>query len=334
MPQRLIAQDIVAASRAPLLVLDERLTVLAASRSFGAAFELAEENVVGLSLFRIANGLWNDPQLTEQLQRVASGVATVKDFEVRQDTASGPRTFLLDASAIGRDDSLARPIMLTLEDVTERRRIETDCKEAIQRADNMLVELNHRVMNSFAMIGAVLTMEARRQQDGQCRDAFTRMRGRITSIAHLYRNLGRDHAPEWIRSDEYLKNIVDDLLTSLSDPSCKVEASLSVDATPLPTRVAIPVGLIVNEIVTNCLKHAFADRSQGRITIEFSPAGEHHVLRIADDGQGIGTSAPSGSGLGRRLSEAFAQQLRGTIENASGPEGTTVVVRFPRADAP
>ena len=158
------------------------------------------------------------------------------------------------------------------------------------------------------------------------------MRARITSIAHLYRSLGRDHSSEAVGSDEYSKTIVDDLITSLGDPTCKVEVSFSIDKALLPTRLAVPVGLIVNEIVTNSLKHAFTDRTHGRISIEFAPTDEHHVLRIVDNGRGIDGSAGSPSGLGRRLSEAFARQLRGTIEHASGPEGTTVVLRFPRGD--
>jgi chemotaxis protein methyltransferase CheR len=332
MRERLLAQDIVATSREPLLVLDERLTVLMASRSFGAAFDIDEEAIVGLPLVRIANGRLNIPPLTEQLARVLSGEATIEDFEVRQDTASSPRTFLLHASALGRDGSEVRRLMLTMEDVTERRRIKADCEDAIRRAGDMVVELNHRAMNSFAMIGAILSMEARLQQDELCRAAFSRMQSRISSIAHLYRTLGRGQSSEAIGADEYLQTIVDNLIASLGDPSCKVEASLSIHKVLLPVRLAVPVGLIVNEIVTNSLKHAFAGRTHGRISVELAPAGEHHVLRISDNGRGIDTSARSASGLGRRLSEAFAQQLRGTVEHTSGPDGTMVVLRFPRED--
>jgi chemotaxis protein methyltransferase CheR len=333
MRERLLAQDIVATSREPLLILDQRLTVLMASRSFGAAFGVDEEAVVGSPLIRIANGRLNIPPLTERLERVLSGEATIEDFEVRQDTASGPRTFLFHASALGRDGSEVRPLVLTMEDVTERRRIEADCEDAIRRAGDMVVEINHRAMNSFAMIGAILSMEARLQQDELCRAAFARMQSRISSIAHLYRTLGRGHSSESVGSDEYVKTIVDNLIASLGDPSCKVEASFSIHKTLLPVRLAVPVGLLVNEIVTNSLKHAFTGRAHGRISVAFAPDGEHHLLRISDDGRGIDASAGSASGLGRRLSEAFARQLRGTIEHTSGPEGTTVVLRFPRDDA-
>ncbi len=270
--------------------------------------------------------------MAEQLDRVASGEAILKDFELQQDTASGPRTFLLHASTIGGDGGQGRSLLLTWEDVTERRKIGADCEEAIARANDMLVELNHRVMNSFTMIGAVLEMEARRQQDDHCRAAFARMRTRITSIAHLYRGLGSNHTPEAVGSHEYLERIVNDLMTSFGDPTRKVEVAFSIDKTLLPTRTAVPVGLVVNEIVTNSLKHAFADRAHGTISIEFVEIDEHHVLRIADDGRGIDESARSTSGLGQRLSEAFARQLRGTIEQTSGPGGTTVVLRFPRVD--
>jgi two-component sensor histidine kinase len=334
MPDRLLAQDIVAASREPLLILDEQLIVRAASRSFSSTIKGGGDAVVGLPLFRIANGAWNIPELTEQLRRVAAGEAPLEDFEVQQDTDSGPRAYLLHAGPLGNETGPRRLLALTLEDVTERRRIEADCAEAIARGNAMLAELNHRVMNSLAMIGAIFSMEARLQPDNRCRDAFNRMQTRIASIGHLYRNLGRDHAPEAVRSDEYLKSIVDGLITSLSDPSCKVETSLAVDEMLLPTRLAVPVGLLVNEIITNSLKHAFAGRSHGSISVEFAAAGDHHVLRISDNGRGMEPGAQRSNGLGQRLSETFARQLRGTIEYCGGSEGTTVVLKFPRSGTP
>ena len=263
MPERLLAQDIVAMSREPLLVLDERLTVLAASRSFGAAFDTDEEAVVGSPLVRIANGRLNIPLLTEQLLRVLSGEATVKRFR----SPAGYRVRPPHVSAScqrarpRRRPSPAGPAHHGGSDGTPEDR--GGLRRRIRRANDMLVELNHRAMNSFAMIGAILTMEARLQQDDHCRAAFARMRARITSIAHLYRNLGRDHSPEAVGSDDYSQKIVNDLITSLGDPTRKVDVSFSIDKTLLPIRIAVPVGLIVNEIVTNSLKHAFTDRPHG-----------------------------------------------------------------------
>ncbi len=334
MPDRLLAQDIVTMSREPLLVLDEQLTVIAASRSFYGTFGASQNETVGLPIARIANGLFDTPLLTQQLRRVESGQAMLENFEIRQDAVSGVRTFLLHTSAIRRDGGRGRGIMLTVEDVTERRRIEADCAEAVMSANNMLVELNHRIMNSFAMIGAIVTMEGRTQQDGNCRAAFDRMRSRITSIAHLYRNLGRSTAPEAVHADEYLKNIVSDLVTSLSHPERKIDVAVSIVQTPLPTPIAVPLGLIVNEVVTNSLKHAFDGRAHGTISVELTQASEHYVLQISDNGRGIDGTVRNASGLGQRLFETFARQLRGTAEQSTGPGGTTVTLRFPKPGSP
>ena len=328
MSDRLLVQDIVAVSREPLIVLDEHLVVVAASQSFYDSFHISPSEVIGAPFAQVASGRLDHPMLAEQLQRASSGKILLGDFEIRQESAGGSRTFLLHGHLIRRDSG-DRALVLTVQEVTEQRRIETDCEEAIVRANNMLVELNHRVMNSFAMISAILTMEGRSQPDDTCRAAFDRMRSRITSIAHLYRNLGRANAPEAVPADAYLQNIVSDLIASFSDPTRKVEVSYSIAKTLLPTRIAVPVGLIVNELVTNSLKYAFADRTHGVVHIEFAQAGKHHVLKISDNGIGIDASAHNASGLGQRLSEAFARQLRGTVELSSGPSGTTVILRFP-----
>jgi two-component sensor histidine kinase len=332
MPDRLLAQDIVALSREPLLVLGEHLTVVAASQSFYDSFATGPSQVIGSPFTRVANGLLDDPLLSEQARRVSSGLGPFGDIEIRHNTAAGPRTFLLHGHPIRRDG--AGGLVLTIQEVTEQRRIETDCQEAVVRANNMLVELNHRVMNSFAMIGAILTMEGRLQQDDACRAAFDRMRSRITSIAHLYRNLGRESAPEAVPANAYLQNIVNDLIASLGDPTRKIEVSFSIAKTLLPTQIAVPIGMIVNEVVTNSLKYAFTDRTHGSISVEFAGASSDHVLRISDNGAGMNATTSNASGLGQRLSEAFTRQLRGTIEHTSGPEGTTVIVRFPAVKAP
>ena len=273
MSDRLLAQDIVAVSREPLLVLDEHLTVVAASQSFYARFQTSPSEIIGSPFDRIANGRLEHPALADHLRRVSSGQDPLSDFEVRQETADGTRTFLLHAHPIRRDNSGRRGLALTVQEISEQRRIEADCEEAIVRANNMLVELNHRVMNSFAMIGAILTMEGRSQQDDNCRAAFDRMRSRITSIAHLYRNLGRERAPEAVSADVYLQNIVNDLIASLSDPTRKIDVSFSIAKIPLPILIAVPVGLIVNEVVTNSLKYAFTDRMHGAISVEFAQTG-------------------------------------------------------------
>jgi chemotaxis protein methyltransferase CheR len=334
MSDRLLAQDIVAVSREPLLVLDEHLTVVAASLSFYSLFDASPSEIIGSTFDQVANGRLDHPMLAEQLRRASSGEGPLSDFEIRREAVDGTRIFLLHGRPIRGDNGGSRGLVLTVQDISEQRRAETDCEEAIVRANSMLVELNHRVMNSFAMIGAILTMEGRSQQDENCRAAFERMRSRITSIAHLYRNLGRERAPETVSADVYLQNIVSDLIASLSDPTRKIEMSFSIAKTPLPIRIAVPVGLIVNEVVTNSLKYAFPDRTHGVISVEFARTGTDHVLRIADNGAGMDAAARNTAGLGQRLSEAFARQLHGMIEHSSGPEGTTIMLRFPVPEAP
>lgn len=330
MPDRLLAEDILATSREPLLVLDEHHTIVAASRSFYTSFQTDPSEVVGLTFAQVANGRFDHPLLSEKLQQARSEAISLRDFEVRLDTATGARTFLLHGHPFERRGNSHGGLMLTVQEVTEQRRMANDCEEAIARANNMLVELNHRVMNSFAMISAILTMEGRSQQNDACREAFDRMRSRITSIAHLYRSLGRERAFETIPTDVYLQNIVNDLITSLNDPARKIDVSFSIANIPLPTWVAVPVGLLVNEIVTNSLKYAFAGRPHGTISVELAPTSPNQMmLRIADNGIGIDQAARNTAGLGRRLSEAFARQLHGTIELSSSPDGTTVILRFP-----
>lgn len=331
--QRRMAQGIVDTVREPLLVLDGQLTVIAASRSFYSTFKVSERDTIGFPLSRLGNGQWNIPVLTELLQRIIPDNTTMEDFEVRHDfPVLGHRTILLNARKIYRDGNNTRSFLLAMEDVTDRRRAEAEREEALEQTKNLLRELNHRVMNSLGIIGAIIGLEARSANDAECRAALGRMQTRITSIAQLHRSLTRSKTVSTVSANIYLNDLVRDLVESLTAASRPVKTSIAADHVEMSTDLIIPLGMIVNEVITNSLKHAFEGQADGRISLEFKASDGHCVLALGDNGSG-GERAYAGGGLGRKLIETFVYQLRGSLEVSSSPQGTKVLVAFPLARA-
>ena len=326
--QRLLSVGIVDTVREPLLVLDEHLTIVSASRSFYTTFEVDASQTIGRRLEDLGNGQWSVPALLGLLKDVLPKNSVVDDFEVHHRFDEiGEKVILLNARKVFREGNHAHLLLLAMQDITERRRLETERQAALDHAERLLEELNHRVMNSLSMIGGIIALEARNMTDETCKAAFTQMRARIDSIASLYRTLSRTRSVDMVTADAYLTALVESIVAS-SDQAENLTLELDVSNARLSTRVAVPLGLIVNELVTNSLKYAYIGRSGGTLGVSLSVEGASMTISVWDDGPGIDVDAPSDSGLGHKLTAAFTTQLEGTLSVSSTGSGTrhTLVV--------
>lgn len=198
--------------------------------------------------------------------------------------------------------------------------------------DLMLSEFEHRVKNNFAIVAGMLDIQRRRVGEGAAADALGAAMMRVDSIARAHRHLYRDGR----RSEVNVKDYLDDLCATLSDALLlRGGVTLNCDADPAPIDRdhAVSIGLIVNELVTNAAKHAFAERESGTIHVSWKRRAEGGWrLTVADDGVGMPPGAKPArrdGGLGQRLIEAFAHQVGGSLGTASGKTGTCVTMDVP-----
>ena len=155
---KVVALDLVETLREGLVVLEPDLTIRFVNRSFCQTFEVALEDTVGQKLYELGNGQWDIPKLRTVLETIISGRTTIEAFEVDQFLPSiGRRTMLLNARKVYRPDDKIRQILLAIEDVIERVRLEREHAIAHQRIGMLMQELTHRVKNSLQSI-AVMVM--------------------------------------------------------------------------------------------------------------------------------------------------------------------------------
>ena len=267
------------------------------------------------------------------LVEVVPAHSTIEDYEITHDFPHiGTRTLLLNAREIFSEGKKAKTLLLAMEDVTERRRLEADRNRALDMSNRLLEELSHRVMNSLSMIGSVISMEARVLSDNECKAAFARMRNRIDAIGTLYRILSHTAAIDHVKASDYLGAIARDAVTALEATSGAIDLAISIDDSSLSTRIAVPLGLITNELVTNSLKYAYQGRDNGKLGLRLATNKAGLEFTIWDDGPGIDESARVESGLGQKLVEAFVQQLGGTMTRASGKDGTRYSLVIPHSE--
>jgi len=331
--QRRLAEGIVDTLREPLLVLDGDLQIIAASRAFYLKFKVDAELAIGRNLIDLGNGQWANAELIGLLKDVVPGHSTIENYEITHDFPQiGTRTVLLNARKIFQEGNNTKTLLLAIEDITERRRLEAERDLALDQSNRLLDELNHRVMNSMSMIGAVISMEMRTLSDEECKCAFVRMRNRIEAIGTLYRALSRTGAVDIVKAKDYLGAIVRDTVTAMEATPDAVDLTISVDDISLSTRFAVPLGLITSELATNSLKYAYDGRDSGKLGLNVVTNETGVELTIWDDGPGIDETARVDSGLGQKLVEAFVLQLGGVLKRTSGHDGTRYLLSMPHSE--
>lgn len=208
---------------------------------------------------------------------------------------------------------------------------ENELRDSLAQKEILVREIHHRVKNNLQLVMSLLNLHARRIRDPRAEVAFAEARSRINALATLHRRLYESENLQEIDLKWFLDDLCAELRRGGLSRGRNVELNVDAPSEVIGPDVAVPLGLLVTEAITNAYKHAFNERDGGHINVQVtreSPASL--LLTIRDDGTGFDTAASTQdhSGLGRSLIEAFVRQLRGELETRS-EDGTVVQVRFP-----
>jgi two-component sensor histidine kinase len=325
-----LAQGIVDTVREPVLVLDEELRVIAASRSFYSAFKVSPEDTNGRLLYALGDGQWDIPKLRVLLEKIIPERGVMEGYEVEHEFPDlGLRTICLNARQVFYEGGAGTTILLGMEDVTERRVLEREKDELLQQKDTLLEELQHRIANSLQIIASIILMKARVVQSEETRFHLEDAHKRVLSIAAVQKQLHASGATGAIEIAPYLSQLCGSLAHSMIGDTRPISLKVVGQGGQATSRQAESLGLIVTELVMNALKHAFRDdKTKGQITVAYDTIGTNWKLAISDNGIGKpeGGFAQGKSGLGTGIVKALARQLDAQVETVAGPEGTTVSI--------
>jgi two-component sensor histidine kinase len=328
-----LAQAIVDTVAEPLVVLNDDLRVVTASRSFYLTFQVDRQHTQGKLLYDLGEGQWDIAELRTLLEKVLSEHGVVEGYEVDLEFPGiGRRTMRLSAREALYQGNSQSSILLSMADVTETRAMEQEMKEQMLQKELLLEEMQHRVANSLTIIASILMLKARTVQSEETRQHLQEAHSRVMSVAAVQHHL---HAAGQIGSIEmapYLSKLCGALAQSMIGESRPISLKAEIAGGRLPSRQAVSIGLIVTELVINALKHAFpASTRAGQVVVAYEVAGTNWKLSVSDNGIGApeGGSGPLGqtrSGLGTSIVSALAQQLEAQVEVLSGPTGTIVSI--------
>jgi two-component sensor histidine kinase len=326
---RALAQAIVDTIREPLLVLDQDLRVVLASRSFYMRFKLDKQDVHGRPVYALGDGQWNIPELRSLLETILPQHAVMEAYEVEQDFSGiGRRTLLLNARKIFYEGKSQTMILLAIEDVTERRGAEREMKELLQQKEVLLQEMQHRVANSLQIIASILLLKARTVQSDETRLHLQDAHQRVMSVAAVQQQLQASGHREPIEIGPYLSRLCETLAASMIGDSRQISMKVHAEGGTASSSEAVSIGLIVTELVINALKHAFPGKAGGQIVVAYDVAEPNWRLTVSDNGVGTPEGSPDKTvpGLGTRIVEALAKQLEARVKVLKGTRGTTVSI--------
>ncbi|MDO8913541.1 MAG: histidine kinase dimerization/phosphoacceptor domain -containing protein [Phenylobacterium sp.] len=318
---------IVAASQAPLLLLDGDLNIVSASQSFGQVFELDVDRAVGGPLSSLGAGEWEMPRLRALLDATAAGDAPVDAFEldlVRP--GRSPRHLLIHAQRLVYLDLENRRLLMSVTDTTQALADQKLKDDALAENQVLLSEVRHRVANSLQIIASVLLQNARRTQSEETRSHLKDAHNRVMSVAALERQLS-ESAAETVQLQTYFISLCDSIAASMiADPE-RISLRVTGEGGMVSARISVSLGLIVTELVINALKHAFPDGRSGKIVVDCQVHGPNWTLSVTDDGAGLLAQPSQGRiGLGTSIVQALARQLDAVVEIKSAHPGTSVTV--------
>jgi PAS domain S-box-containing protein len=264
----------------------------------------------------------------EQLLRTGS----ISDSEitlVARDAQKIP--FSLSASIVRDAGGGAQGVVYIGRDLIERKRAEEQIKAALREKEILLEEIHHRVKNNLQIISGLLQLQLRETEEEQALRALRESRNRVHSMAIIHEILYQSEDLARVDFARYIRTLTDHLWRSYGIDSQTVTLKASIAAVPFNVDVAIYCGLIVNELLSNALKHAFPAGRAGEIRLELEPTGNNRVsLTVGDNGVGLPPEVTLNTTqtLGLRLVGLLAQQLEGTLElDRNGGTSFTIVFR-------
>ena len=250
--------------------------------------------------------------------------ATLELFARRKDSSEFPVDIMLSPVEMEQNTF----VLTVVRDVTERKAAEVKAREALRR-EMLLEEIHHRVKNNLQVISSLLFLQSLNMTDQNTLEILKDSQSRVKSIALVHEKLYRSEDLERLNFDEYACDLVADLLRTYEVYQHDVVVHTDIKDISLGIDTATPCGLIINELVSNALKHAFPGGRKWELWIEFHPLRGMYALTVRNNGVGLpqGFDLEKSKSLGLKLVRDLTKQLEGQVEVDTG-KGTAFHITF------
>jgi PAS domain S-box-containing protein len=215
-------------------------------------------------------------------------------------------------------------------DIQKSKEYQDALANSVHEKEVLIKEVHHRVKNNMAVISGLLQLQSSYFKDKETREAFKDAQNRIKGMALIHEMLYQTESLTHINFGRYINTLVGNIQRSMN-PTCPIYLNMDISDDVVDLISAVPCGLIINELITNCYKHAFTNRQKGNIWITYKLIDSQYNITVKDDGVGLPDeklNLKKQNSLGMILITELTRQLKGTID-ISSDNGTEYILLFP-----
>lgn len=313
------------------LVLTNRLGERLLHRGMPA--EIAPDNIAPFfQAYRAGTDEFYPAEEIPVVQAMRGKFTAIDDMEIRYGNGSRVRLEMFAAPVRDAAGQITAAVAI-FQNISKRKQTEQALRDSLQEKTALLKEVHHRVKNNLQVVASILSLQATRAQDRLVVDVLQNTRNRVHSMALLHEILYRSGNLARINFAAYVGDLCRQLLRSFGPVAARVRIDNRIGRIGLPLEQSVPCGLIINELLSNALKHAFSDHREGLIIVDLQPMDSQTlVLSVTDNGVGLrpGVDPTNTPTLGLQLVSNLAGQLGGRlISNRSDDGGISFQVIFP-----
>jgi len=266
----------------------------------------------------------------ENVQRMLEGEIQTYQMEKRYIHRLGHMVYALLSVSLVRDSSKQPLYFISqIADITERKAFENHITASLQEKELLLKEIHHRVKNNLQVVCTLLDLQTEFTEDHRVSAVLQESQDRVRSMALIHERLYRTEDFNKVDFSDYVERLAEGLYSAYRTSADEVLLEVKVSGGTLTLDTAIPCGLLLNELISNCLKHAFPD-GRGCINVSLVQKDGQGSLRVADTGRGLPENfdLSQTSSFGLQLIQTLVAQLRGTLQ-CDRDNGTVMTIQFP-----
>lgn len=309
-----------------IAILDRDHRVVKVNRAMADKLKQSPENCIGAICYQVVHNSDEPPKNCPHKKLLSDGVE--HRSEVEEKNLGG--YFLVTASPIlDLDGSILGSIHIA-HDITHRKEMEKKLEKTLEDKDILMKEIYHRVKNNLMVISSLLSLQSMYITDKHTQDIFRESQYRAKAMALIHEKLYRSTDLKSIDFTEYTENLTKDLYNTYTSDKSLIKLVVDIEEVKLDVETSIPLGLILNELLTNSLKHGFPENRSGEVTVELHCLDENEFeLSVSDNGIGFPEDIDykNTDSLGMRIVNSLTEQIEGELI-IDRDNGTKFTIKF------
>jgi PAS domain S-box-containing protein len=308
-----------------ITILDRDHRVVKVNKAMAERLKKSPDECIGIICYQAIHECDTPPENCPHEQLLKDGLEHVTEIEEKN--LGG--YFIVTASPIKDNDGNVLGSIHIAHDITQRREIEEKLEKALEEKNTLIKEIYHRTKNNLMVISSLLSLQSRYIKDENTQSIFKESQNRAKSMAMIHEKLYRSGDLENLDFTEYIVNLSNDLYDTYTLDKNLIKLVLNIDEVTLNVDISIPLALILNELLSNSLKHGFLDGMGGEIRVELKRYDENYQLSVSDNGIGFPEDLDYNdtNTLGMLIVNSLTDQIDGEL-NLERDNGTKFTVTF------